>query len=337
MKNEDSEDRPRQAHDLAGKVVVITGASSGFGRGAAVAFARRGAVVVLGARRAEVLEEVVRECEAEGGEAVAVETDVSDAAEVAQLARAAVGRGGRIDVWINNAGAGAVGRFDQTPLEDHGQVIDTTLLGTLYGSYVALRQFRQQGDGNLINVASIAGKVAAPYYASYVAAKHGVVGLSAALRLELEQEENAPAIHVCTVLPDAHDTPFFQHAANYSGHAITPPPPVHDPAEVIEALLDVAVNPKDETIVGAAGKMSAATRRVAPALAEKMISRSHAKQMETPPAPETDGSLLSPSPVGTGVEGGWKKKKASRRTNRAANPSEPPSRDAGRRPNDKTV
>ena len=73
-----------------------------------------------------------------------METDVSDPVDVAQLAREAVSRYGRIDVWINNAGTGAVGRFDATPLHDHAQVIETTLLGTIYGSYLALRQFRKQ-------------------------------------------------------------------------------------------------------------------------------------------------------------------------------------------------
>ncbi len=300
---------------LRDKVIVITGASSGFGRGAALAFARSGARVVLGARRAEILEEVARECEAAGATAVALETDVSDAVEVSRLAQSAVAQFGGIDVWVNNAGAGAIGRFDEIPLEDHVQVVETTLLGTVYGSYVALRQFRRQGRGTLINMGSIAGKVAAPYDASYVAAKHGVIGLSAALRKELEQEgEQSRDIHVCTVLPDAHDTPFFQHAANYSGHEVVPPPPVHDPTEVVEAIVSLALDPtKDETIVGAAGKVSAAAARLSRSAAEAMISRAHEKQMETPPAPTTDGSLTRPSPEGTGVTGGWKEKEEKRK------------------------
>ena len=300
---------------LEGKIVVITGASSGFGRGAALAFAREGAILVLAARRGEILDEVTRSCIAEGAEALAVETDVADPVDVAQLAHEATSRFGRIDVWINNAGAGAVGRFDAIPLDDHAQVIETTLLGTVHGSYLAIRQFRKQRKGILINVASVTGKVASLYYASYTAAKRGVVGLSAALRLELAEDEEDQDIHVCTLMPDAHDTPFFEHAANYSGHLATPPPPVHDPENVVEAMLDLARNPQDELVVGSAGKTAVATDRLSPALAEKMMAASHRKQMEAPPAPPTDGTLLEPKPHGTSMRGGWKPRKSAKRKN----------------------
>ena len=309
---------PEVEEALQGKVVVLTGASSGFGRGAALAFARGGAVLLLAARRGDVLDEVTRACIAEGAEAVAVETDVADPVDIAQLAHEATSRFGRIDIWINNAGAGAVGRYDAIPLDDHTQVIETTLLGTVYGSYMAIRQFRKQRKGTLINVASVTGKVAALYYASYTAAKHGVVGLSAALRLELAEDEEDRDIRVCTLMPDAHDTPFFEHAANYSGHAVTPPPPVHDPENVVEAMLELALNPQDELVVGSAGKSAVAADRVSPALAEKMLARSHRKQMEAPPAPPTDGTLLEPKPHGTSVRGGWKPKKSAKRKNVSA-------------------
>jgi short-subunit dehydrogenase len=302
----------RADEKLAGRVVVLTGASSGFGRGAAIGFARAGAVLVLAARRPDVLHEVVRSCIADGAEAIAVETDVSDPVDVAQLAREATSRYGRIDVWINNAGAGAVGRFEAIPLDDHTRVIETTLLGALYGSYIALRHFRRQKRGILINVASVTGKVASLDYASYTAAKHGVVGLSAALRLELEEDEERD-IQVCTLMPDAHDTPFFQHAANYTGHQMAPPPPVHDPQNVVDAMLELARNPRDEMIVGSAAKVAVAAGRISPALAEKMMARGNAQQRKEPPAPPTDGSLLEPKPTGTAIRGGWKERKTSRR------------------------
>ena len=116
-------------------------------------------------------------------------TDVSDRAAVEELARRAIGRFGHFDVWINNAGVAAIGRFDEVPLEDHDKVIRTDLLGTIYGSHVALRHFREQGAGTLINVASVIGKIPAPLYASYTAAKFGVVGLSDALRQELKEDK----------------------------------------------------------------------------------------------------------------------------------------------------
>ena len=219
---------PRDQPPPPSRVVVITGASSGVGHATAVAFAQTRASVVLAARSAEVLASVADACRTAGGAALAVPTDVSDADDVEQLARAALAQFGRIDVWINNAGVAALGRFEEVPLRDHAQVIQTDLLGTIYGSSVALRQFRAQGGGTVINIASALGEIPAPYYASYVAAKHGIVGLGAAIRQELA-ENDEPGTHVCTVLPMAMETPFFEHAANYTGHEATPIPPVYDP------------------------------------------------------------------------------------------------------------
>lgn len=127
------------------RIVVITGASSGFGRGAALKFAEAGDTVVLAARRKRLLKQVADECRQFGAEALVVQTDVSEPSEVEELASRALSEFGRIDVWVNDAGVGTVGRFDETPLEEHEQVIRTNLLGTIYGSYAALQQFHKQG------------------------------------------------------------------------------------------------------------------------------------------------------------------------------------------------
>jgi NAD(P)-dependent dehydrogenase (short-subunit alcohol dehydrogenase family) len=222
--------------ELINKVVIVTGASSGFGKASALRFAQKGASVVLAARRDNLLDELARACEAAGVRALAVPTDVTKQDEVKNLAETTLEKFGRIDVWVNNAGAGAVGRFEDIPLADHVRVIETDLLGTLYGSYFAMRQFRTQGAGILINVASIIGKVPSPYFASYAAAKHGVVGLSAVLRQELS-EDKLDHIHVCTVEPTSFDTPFFEHAAQYTGHQASPIPPTYDPSEVADTIV----------------------------------------------------------------------------------------------------
>jgi short-subunit dehydrogenase len=286
------------------RVIVITGASSGIGRGTAVGFAASGATVVLAARRLDVLEEVAAACVAAGGNALTVPTDVSDAGAVQALARAAVDHAGVVDVWVNDAGVAALGRFDEIPLADHTQVIATDLLGVLYGSYFALQRFRQQGAGILINVSSLLGKVSAPYYASYVAAKFGIVGLNAALRQELA-ENGDKDIHVCTVLPMSMDTPFFDHAANYSGHEAVPIPPVFDPAEVVDAIVKLADEPKAEVIVGRGGAAMSTFHAVAPGLTEKMLGfETHKVLIETaPPVPPTPGALHAPVADGTGIHG----------------------------------
>ncbi len=287
------------------KVVVITGASSGFGKGTARYLAERGHSLVLAARRMNLLENVARVCEAAGGRAQAVETDVSDAAQVERLAEVAVSTFGRIDVWINDAGVGALGALNQIPLEDQRQVIETDLLGTLYGSYYALERFHQQGEGLLINIASVLGKVPAPYYAAYVAAKHGVVGLTAAIRQELRANE-VEKIFACTVMPTATDTPFFEHAANYTGRESVPIPPVDPPEKVIEVIVGLFEKPEDEVAVGAAGKLTVALERAAPSMLEAKMTRDtqKAQMRDAPAAARTKGSVQKPSSRGTGVHGG---------------------------------
>ena len=288
--------------EMRNRVVVITGASSGFGRGAALKFAENGARVVLAARRKRLLKDLAAECREAGAEALVVETDVSSSSEVEELAQRSIDKFGRIDVWVNNAGVGTVARFDETPLEEHEQVIQTNLMGTIYGSYAALQQFRKQGKGVLINVGSFAGKVAAPYLSSYSASKFGIRGLGMALRQELDANGEYN-IHVSTVMPVSMDTPFFEHAANHSGKPVQPIPPVYDPQKVVDAIYEVALDPEDEVIVGASGKVGSLGQRVAPKLTEKMMGwRTHKSQMkQKDSAREHSGSLFKPMKSGTGL------------------------------------
>ncbi|HET9888179.1 MAG TPA: SDR family NAD(P)-dependent oxidoreductase [bacterium] len=289
--------------ELAGKIVVLTGASSGFGRGAALRFAEAGSTVILAARRDQLLDELAEECNNTEGQALAVPTDVSRPEDVEALALETLDKFGHFDIWINDAGVGAIGPFEKIPLADHTQVIETDLLGTLYGSYYAYRQFLQQGSGILINIASEVGKGALPYYSSYTAAKHGVVGLGKSLRHEL-QLNHVEDVHVCTVMPTAFDTPFFEHAANYSGHEIEGDDPAHDPTMVIDTILNLAQNPKDQKLVSADGIVQVLLKTVAPAVAEKMDAKAtHEEIVEAPPAPKTSGALRRPISRGTGIRG----------------------------------
>lgn len=130
------------AQAVAGRTYVVTGASSGFGRGVAERLGALRANVVLAARRTELLEQVAARVNAAGGSALVVPTDISRVEDMEKLAQAALARYGRIDVWINNAAVGGIGRFEAIPLADHARVVDVNLKGVIYGSHIALRQFQ---------------------------------------------------------------------------------------------------------------------------------------------------------------------------------------------------
>lgn len=289
---------------VRGKVVVLTGASSGFGKGVALKLADKGANLVLAARRTELLESLARECQARGVTAIPVTTDVAHEQDVARLAMTAVERFGRIDVWINNAGVAATGLFGDIPLADHERVVDVNLNGVMYGSYHAMRQFRNQHSGTLINVSSVLGKVAMPYQSSYVATKHAVVGLGASLHQELRLT-GEKQIKVSTILPYAADTPFWAHSANYSGHR--PRMLWLDPPEkVVNTIVAAVERPRKEIPVGYKAKGACIAKKWAPRITDNVAGNIFHRQLmeKAPAAPPHSGNLHDPMSAGTGVEGG---------------------------------
>ena len=277
--------------DLTGMSVVITGASSGIGRATALAFAARGASVTLASRRRGRLSELAQECVRAGGSAQFVETDVIDPVAMRALAQAAVRRYGKVDVWVNNAGVGAVGEFTKTPVEAHDQVIRTNLLGTLHGAHAVLPLFRARGEGVLVSVISFGAFIGTPLAASYTASKFGMRGLSESLRAELQDE---PEIHICDVYPGFVDTPGVRHAANYTGHELHPNPPDR-PEDVADAIVRVALRPRAKTSVGALAKLAPVAYAMAPGLGRWIMAKvMNVGLSRTPAQAQTSGALYEP-------------------------------------------
>ncbi len=292
---------------VEGLSVVITGASSGIGRAAALAFARRGARVALAARRAELVEEVARECQALGAHAIAVPTDVTDAEAMEDLADAAKRAFGRIDVWINNAGTGVFGPYMNADIALHRRTIEVNLLGAMHGAYAALPHFRRQRGGILINNVSLGGWAPTPFAAAYTASKFGLRGFSAALRQELGGERG---IRVCAVFPAMIDTPGLEHGANVSGRAIDPGPLLYAPEDVAETFVALARRPHDEVAVGWPARAAQVAYALFPGPTEHLMGAVVRRALSrASPAPRQDGALLSPTGRGRGVSGGWRERK----------------------------
>lgn len=190
------------------KVIVITGASSGIGEATAKVMAKDGAKLVLGARRENLLQNIVEEVEQLGGEAVYAVTDVTDVEQVENLAELAIERFGRIDVWINNAGIMPQSLLIQKKIDDWNRMIDINIKGTLYGIGATLPQMYEQKSGHIINVSSIAGHMAHSGGSVYSATKWAVRAISESLREEAAESDSN--VRVTVVSPGAIKTELLE-------------------------------------------------------------------------------------------------------------------------------
>ena len=175
--------------NIRGKVVVITGASSGIGESTAKILAEQGAKVVLGARRSKRIDEVAKEISANGGKAIGLATDVTKRAEVEALIQRAVEGFGRVDVLINNAGIMPIAPIEALKVDEWDRQIDVNIKGLLYGVAAALPHMQKQKSGHIINIASVFGiKMFAPGGVVYCSTKAAVRALTEGLRMELHSQ-----------------------------------------------------------------------------------------------------------------------------------------------------
>ena len=199
------------SNNIQGKVVVITGASSGLGEATARLLSAEGASVALGARRVDRLQALAKELIGKGGKALAVATDVTDCDAVKSLVDTAVQSFGRIDVVINNAGLMPQALLERFKIDEWNRMIDVNLKGVLYGIAAALPHLKQQESGHFINVSSVAGHRVGPGFAVYAATKHAVRALSEGLRQEVKPYNIRTTVispgAVATELPDSVTDP----------------------------------------------------------------------------------------------------------------------------------
>lgn len=231
--------------DIKGKVVIITGASSGIGAAAALEFGREGAKVVLAARRTDKLQELVNEIRAMqyGAEAFVLQTDISKLDDIQRLVALTVERFGRVDVLVNNAGFGRLKWLEMLdPLEDIQAQFDVNVLGVIQTTRQVLPIMIKQRSGSIINICSIAGLVGTPTYTIYSATKHAVHGFSEALRREVKPW----GIDVSLIYPGGvRGTEFPDHAGiQRKTNASTPKFMVLTAEQVGKAVVNLVHRPR---------------------------------------------------------------------------------------------
>jgi short-subunit dehydrogenase len=281
--------------------VIITGASSGIGAATAVAFAKRGARLILAARGEAGLDDIARQCRDAGGYAQIRVVDATDAAAVAVFAAEAREMLDTIDLWFSCVGVGVVGRYEDVPIADHARVIEANLLSHMNDAHAALPIFLAPDRGTWVNMISVGGFVATPYAAAYSASKFGLWGLSQALRGELSKK---PHIHICDVYPTFVDTPGVDHAGNYTGARLSLPPGALAPETVANAVVRLALRPRNTTVVGAPAIALKLGQFAVPNLGAAVMSGfMDVWSDKAVPGDDTPGTLFDPSVHPSGPDG----------------------------------
>lgn len=287
---------------LPNQCVVVVGASSGIGRATALAFAGAGARVVVTARSAGDLEDLVERIREGGGEALPLVADVTRPEEVQQVACRAVAQYGGIDTWVNAAAVTVYGRVEEVSPEEYERVLRVNALGQVHGALAALPHLRA-GGGVLIGIGSVESYRAVPLQAAYAMSKFAVRGFYDALRIELA-EEGAP-VAVSTILPVGIDTPLFEHARAHQRSLPKPPPPVYAPEVVASAIVRAAVRPTREVPVGAPALAFVLAQRLSPGLSDAVMAAGGLlARVQRSSLPDDPRDNLHAPMTGTGRAGG---------------------------------
>jgi short-subunit dehydrogenase len=246
------------------KVALITGASSGIGRALAFAFARDGARVVLVARNAEKLREVEKSI---GSTACSLPADVTRPAEVERAVAETVGRFGRIDVLVNNAGIGFCGSVEETSLDDFRNVFETNFFAPMQLTQLVGRHMIRQRSGIIIQISSLNGFCAVPLSAAYSASKFALEGMSQSARIELRRH----GVHVLIVRPGVTDTEFFDHAPHFRERNPFPMKRMMSAETAAQRILVAAARGRSDIVLTRDGKLLWWFKKFSPRLIDRII------------------------------------------------------------------
>jgi NAD(P)-dependent dehydrogenase (short-subunit alcohol dehydrogenase family) len=254
----------------AGRVVVITGGSSGIGRAAARAFAERGDRVAVVARGEEALAATAAELRRHSPHVLTFSADVTDAAALDNVVEDVRREWGPVDVWVNSAAVAVLGRFRDIPREDFDRVVDVVLGGMVNGTRAALRSMVPRDAGRIVQVGSAVAHHGVPLQSPYAAAKHGVHGFCDSLRAELLHDDSA--VTVSEVNLPAVNTPLYRSAKNLLPQRARPFPPIYQPEDAAAAVVRAADTGARRIDVGSATTAVAWADSLVAGLFERLLA-----------------------------------------------------------------
>lgn len=250
-------------------VVAITGASAGIGRATALRFARNGATVAMCARRQDRLDAVAREIVEAGGQSLAVVADVTKPGEMQAFVDQIIGRFGRLDVMMCNAGFGIYGESDTITPEQMRELMDVNYHGTFNAMRAAVPVFKKQNAGHLFVISSIVGKRGIPFMGAYSATKFAQVGLAECVRAELIDTP----IRVSIVYPISTETEFFDVMTEHSGFATRANGPRQSPSDVAEAIVSAVGRERPEIYPLRKARGLSLIAAIAPGWCDRLVKR----------------------------------------------------------------